>query len=815
MAIDPRESYRSKVLVGFAVVLVVGVALSAVTVTSLQNIVQTERTQSLVSEADVQGDTVQTLVIGLERSAVTAADTTTRIRDASMTELEQQSRLRDAYQTRTASDQVSAIHLVNPQSGEVVVSSNEALEGGPLTDIGYGLPDGISGDAVIRFQQRADETAVWVVYTTTPSGDVLVQVTPYAYVQDELEGVLDESHIRLVNGDGEVVYDAESVAPLGADHTGGPGVSSPAVKAGLLGETGTTRLSADESPTQQAVVTGYDGVEATDWAVVSYAEPSALFAAVGLVQRNLLLLVGGIGLSLLAFGLAVERPTAARVGSLRETVGELEAGNLETTITTDRRDEFGDLARGLDSMRSRLRDRIEEAERAQTEAEAARQEAEALSTELETKADEYRGAISSLAEGDFTVRVDPDSRHDGMQEIGETLNAVIADLEETVADVQQFADEVADSMTMLSASADEIETSSADVADTVQSISGGTEDQREQLQTVVTEMNDMSATVEEIASTASEVAGDADTAAALSRDGRDAAEDASAALDEIETVTQEAVGEVEQLVEQVSQIEEFADVIGDVAEQTDMLALNANIEAARTDTDADGFAVVADEIKSLATEAGERADDIERLVGEVGEQTDATAERMQEASDRLRTSNDTVESAIETLIEIGDVVESTNQGVQDINRATDDQAATTEEVTATVEEIEAIAATNANEANQAAAAAEEQTATVSEVARTADEVAEEAESLREAASQFTVSDDPASVTGDAAGGSDAVDESAGDAAGGSVGESDAETTGPSGDATAQGDPTPDEAGGDEVAGGGPAAADGGAPDGSA
>ena len=816
MGLDPRESHRRKVLLGFALVVAVGAIAGAMTVTGLSDLVRDERTATIGAEADVQEDTVSTLLFGLRESALTAADATDRIGERTNTSESTRSELSQFYTTKTGSDRISAIHLLSIGSGEVVASSDPDVRGKQYQELGMTIPaNAIMDSVVLQFRGgTADRPPAWVLYTATGSGRVLVQVTPLAHVQAELTPVLDESRTRIVNSDGVIVYDSESMETLGTQHTDGDGVSSPAVERALEDTTGTTQLSADRSPTGDRVVVGYDEVGSTEWAVVSYAEPNALFASIGLVRRNLALLLGGIALALLVFGVAIERPAVRELRRLQDRVTRLADGDLDTTVETDRRDEFGDLGRGLESMRTDLRERVNEAERAQREAERARTEAESLSTDLAETAETYREALGRVAEGDFTVRVEPDVDHDGMREVGETLNEVTAELETTIDDVQRFADEVADSMELLSASADEVERSSGDVAETIQSISSGTKDQRRRLQDVTGEMNDMSATVEEIASTSSEVADGAETAANLSNEGRDAAEDAAAALDEIETATADAVREVEALVEQVEQIEEFADVIGDVAEQTDMLALNANIEAARTDTDADGFAVVADEIKSLATEAGDRAEDIESLVAEVGDQTDTTAERMRTANDRLRESSDTVAAAIDALVEIGEAVESTNRGVQDINRATDDQAATTEEVTATVEEVEEIAAENAAEANEAAAAAEEQTATVAEVARTADDVADEAETLRETAAQFSVDPDGEKIrlgADDAAADADA--ESVADADGTEADSVDADgTEADSVDAEATDDAFDGTFEDAEVVDPDRAAADGGAPD---
>ncbi|MEZ3117222.1 methyl-accepting chemotaxis protein [Halobaculum sp. MBLA0147] len=747
MRVDPRRSYPAKLVAGFGVVLIVVAALGAFTVVSVGETVEANNVETISGEATAVGDVVEATLDDLRGSAITAADETSRARERLEISAETRDELNSRYQRRSFANNVAGLHLVDPESGEVLASSQSAAVGDQITAVGIPLPETVKrGGTQIAYVDSAGENGSWVVYAGTNQGNLIVQRTPYSYVDEAVDGFVNRSRVRIVNDAGVVVYDSRTPAAVGTQHTDGEGVSSPAVRAGLNGSTGSTSVSGANSATGTELVVGHSArIGSTNWVAVSYAEPSVLFASVGEVRNNLFVLLGGVAVALVGFGLVVERPAVRELRRLTRRVGAMESGDLETAVETERRDEFGELGDGLEAMRTRLRERIEEAERATEEAEAAREdaeaareEAEALSNHLETKADDYRVAIQTLAEGDFTVRVDPESDHDGMREIGETLNEVVGDLETTLAGVQGFATEVADSMTALAASADEIESATADVSGTVQSISAGTDEQRERLASVADEMGNMSATVEEVAATSGEVADNAATAAELSREGRDAAEDAVAALDEVEGVTAEAVEEVDELVEQVEQIEQFADVIGDIAEQTDMLALNANVEAARTDSDSDGFAVVADEIKQLAEEAGDRADDIEALVSDVTDQTTATADRMRTTNERLRSSVETVETAIDALVDIGEVVERTNDGVQNIDQATDDQAATTEEVTATVEEVREIATENADEASDAAAAAEQQTATVSEVARTAEQIASEADDLRAATDRFTV-----------------------------------------------------------------------------
>ena len=742
MELDPRESYRTKVLVGLAVVVVVGAVVAGWTVVGISDLVRTERTESITAEANVQDNTIQTVVFNLRGNGEQLAQSTARIRSATMAGGLARDEINELYEDRAEAEQFAAIHLIDTGARSVVASSNDQVVGQSTDLLGYDVPSSLGpGDTILT--ARTAGSGTWVVFSRLPSGDVVVTETSLSYVDGRIASVLDESTTRIVGVDGTVVYDSENASAVGTQHTAAEGVGSPAVRAALLGNKGSRLVSAANSTTGTDLVVGYDGIEGTTWAIVTYAEPGTLFRLVDVLQRDLFILLGAITALLAGFVLAVERPALRDLERLQTDVEALRDGELDSTVETDRRDEFGDLARGLDAMRVDLGDQIDEAQAATEEARAAREEAEALSTHLAEKAESYRDAITRLADGDFTVRVDPESRHDGIREMGETLNVVVADLEQTLAGVQAFTDDVADSMQELSASSDEIETATGEIARTVQEISAGTDEQRDRLQTVATETNNLSATVEEVASTAGAVADNTERAGQYRREGREAAEQAAEALDEVQTETEEAVAEVDALVDQIDEIQQFADVIGDVADQTDMLALNANVEAARSDTDGDGFAVVADEIKSLAEEAGDRADDIDRLVGEIQTQTDETAGQIRTTSERIADSSDTIERAIEAMYDIDEVVAEVSDGIEDIDRATDDQATSTEEVAATVEEIADIAEENATDASEASAAAEQQTATVAEVARTAGTVADRATELSETVAQFEVDADAA------------------------------------------------------------------------
>jgi methyl-accepting chemotaxis protein len=501
--------------------------------------------------------------------------------------------------------------------------------------------------------------------------------------------------------------------------------------------------------TGQRAFVQYHPVETGGFTIATVSpRREALAGVTGL--RNVLIVISTVSLlALLGVVTISTRRITRPIQRVVEKAERIESGEYDVKLASDRTDEIGDLFGSISGMRDSLVTNIEEAETARTEAQAARSEAEELSAHLESKAADYAAALERLADGDFTTRVDPESRHDGMQSIGETLNTVAHDLEATLADVQRFSESVAASMQQLSASANQIEQASGNVSTTVSEITNGADEQRNRLETVTREMNDLSATVEEVASTSSEVVRRAERTAERSQEGRESAEQAVTALDEIQAETEEAVSEVNELVEQIEAISEFTEVIGEVAEQTNMLALNANVEAARTDTDGDGFAVVADEIKQLAVEAGNHAEQTRERIDAIQSQTGTTASVMRDAADRIDESSDTVEAAIDALVEVDDLVTETADGIQDINRATDDQATSTEEVAAMVDEVAEIADQTARDAEEVAAAADRQTSSTGEVSRTAEELADDAADLSRLVNQFRIDPNDLDAAADA------------------------------------------------------------------
>ena len=242
---------------------------------------------------------------------------------------------------------------------------------------------------------------------------------------------------------------------------------------------------------------------------------------------------------------------------------------------------------------------IQDVEEAKAEVEQRREEVEWLNQHLETKADDYSATMDRAADGDLTVRLDADSESEAMEQIGAAFNEMMDDIEATMRDVQSFAGEVSAASEKTVEGVDTAEARSEDVRRSIEEIAEGADDQREMLEQVSGEMNNLSATIEEVASSTETVADAAQETASIADEGQDTAGEAIDSVQESRDAIGETAEKVRVLDERMDDIGEIVDLISDIAEQTNLLALNANIEAARAGGGgggSDGFAVVADEV---------------------------------------------------------------------------------------------------------------------------------------------------------------------------------------------------------------------------
>ena len=430
---------------------------------------------------------------------------------------------------------------------------------------------------------------------------------------------------------------------------------------------------------------------------------------------------------------------------LRSVSDGLETGAFEDDLRTDLPGVYGEVMGGLETGTVQLRTSFEEIRIVSEELQngafdyevdtdrpgtygAVLTDLSAGTAQLSDSFDQIATASEGLRTGD--LEQDLDTGYPGAYgDVLVDLENGIEQLSASVASIQRIAEELAQSSERTTASIEETETASSEIATSVEEISAGTDTQSESLQEVNGEMNNLSATVEEIASSAESVAATASTAVERGETGRESAADASEELDSIKTRADDAAEQVQQLDRRMDEIGEVVEMITEIAEQTNMLALNASIEAARAGDAGEGFGVVADEIKGLAEEAADATTTIEERIEAVQATTDSTVGEIHDMRATVASGAETIEESVEMFDEIASAVQEAEGGIREISDATDDQAASTEEVVSMVDELTSVSRQTAAEASNVSAATEEQAASLSEASEALQEMASLADEL--------------------------------------------------------------------------------------
>ncbi|WP_263020815.1 methyl-accepting chemotaxis protein [Natronobiforma cellulositropha] len=691
------------------------------------SLIQQDTTENLESSASLQADSLGQWVNGLDAQARSIASSET-LNAESETQL-----YTGLHRERRHHSDTTAIHYFDAESGEMITSTLSAYreEGLSLEEI-----DQPWADASIRDELVTDRT-VWRSNTSYDSADIGSQVMAFA-VRDAtdpnkvvvVEGTID-LRVRYLHQPGlnhsTTIVNVHGETVLGAEDGGTDVPDQRTVQDAVdrTVENGTVQF-VEHGDTLRA----YAPVVGTDWVAVTSVPASDAYVVRDAVGWNVLLIVISGLVTLSAVGVVLGRQTVTPLARLRERADQMRQGNLEVDLETNRADEIGQLFGAFDSMRTSLRERIHEAE-------TARDEVNRTNRHLESKAAEYSEVMRACADGDFTHRMNAASENEAMTDIAREFNQMIAEIERTTEQLKSFATDVATASEQVTASTEEVRAASYQVSESVQAISDGSERQNESLQSVDFEIDNLSSTIEEIAASSNEVADLAERTAQTGESGRETADTAVEGMNEIERESERAVEEIEALEAEIERIDELLEFITQVSDKTNMLALNANIEASRSSQGGDsGFGVVALEIKELAAETKDAASNIETITGEIKDQTHRTAAEVQQTSEQVAAQREAVEETVAALEEIATYAQETNDGVQDISAATEEQAASTEEVVAMVDQAASISEESAAEAENVAAAAEEQTSSLTEVSQSALELARQASNLSTELEQF-------------------------------------------------------------------------------
>ncbi len=325
---------------------------------------------------------------------------------------------------------------------------------------------------------------------------------------------------------------------------------------------------------------------------------------------------------------------------------------------------------------------------------------------------EAGNVLSILATGDLTALMNGEYKGD-YQILKDNINTLVDSLNDLIKQITESVDHVADA--------------SLEISSTAETMAAASEEQSSQADEVAGAVEVMSRTITENAMAAQRTAQEAEKNGIVAKEGGYVVAQTVNKMKDIAVVVKQSAENIEKLGESSKQIGEIISVIDDIADQTNLLALNAAIEAARAGEQGRGFAVVADEVRKLAERTTEATKQIAIMIKGIQNET-------QEAVVAMKRGNEEVTSGIALADKAGQALNQILESTQDVQMQISKIAAASEEQSSTSEEI-------AKNVNSISHVTNDSAKRIQDIAKSSEELSKLTDNLKDLVNKFKVDDD--------------------------------------------------------------------------
>lgn len=384
---------------------------------------------------------------------------------------------------------------------------------------------------------------------------------------------------------------------------------------------------------------------------------------------------------------------------LKAKAFEVVQGNTSISVKIKNRDELGQLADSFNQMIGNidklLKDSKKKEEAALLEAKRA-EEAEKNAVEQEKymaeNVDNLLHNMDKFAEGDLRIRMEVKS--------SDTIGKLFTGFNKAVENISRIIGKVHEALDATVSAANQISSSTEEMA-------SGSHEQSRQTSEIASAIEEMSRTIFESAKHISEASNISKSANTSAVNGTDKVGETKKGMDRIAESSDKTGRVITGLTQKTDQIGEIAQVIDDIADQTNLLALNAAIEAARAGEQGRGFAVVADEVRKLAERTTRATKEIAETIHEIQKEARIANSSMEDAEKAVREGMALTSEVAQVLSEIQERTEHVNDVITQLSAASEQQSTAAEQISKNIEGVNNVAQQSSTGTEQIARAAED------------------------------------------------------------------------------------------------------------